>query len=195
MRRLLRYRPSAGVVLGFIALFVALSGTAAALSGVNVVFKDDIAPNAVGRSEILRGGVAKSEIARDSVGQSEAREDNDRGGGFTGKQINEATLGPVPKANGMTDWAVVASNGALVRSSNVNAAAKVQNPGRYQVTFNRNVAGCAYLATLGGTGNDFPIRGEIYVASQPGNANAVRVATRNANGNFADRPFHLAVSC
>jgi hypothetical protein len=81
------------MAVAFIALCIALGGTAAALEGQNGVFKDDLRANSVGRSEILRGGVGKPEIRADSVGQSEVIE-----GSMTGRQIREVSLGTVPQA-------------------------------------------------------------------------------------------------
>jgi hypothetical protein len=70
MRRIVR-RPSPAMVVAFIALLLALGGTATALRGSNTVFKDDIRRNAVGRSEILTNGVGKSEVRTNGVGKSE----------------------------------------------------------------------------------------------------------------------------
>jgi hypothetical protein len=78
-----RLRPSPATAIALIALFVSLGGTAAALSGSNTVFTDDIAndtrpagggnpaggltavdlrPNAVGQSEIAATAVRTAEI-------------------------------------------------------------------------------------------------------------------------------------
>jgi hypothetical protein len=103
MRRILR-RPSPAMVVAFIALVLAVTGTATALRGSNTVFKDDIARNAVGKSEIRRSAVGRSEAATNSIGKSEVRR-NAIGqselieGDVTGAQVNESTLGTVPSAN------------------------------------------------------------------------------------------------
>ena len=83
MRRIRRYRPTPSFVLAFIALSVALGGTATALPGFDSVTKDDI----------RKGAVGKSEVRVDSIGQSELIEDS-----ITGGQIIESTLGTVPNA-------------------------------------------------------------------------------------------------
>jgi hypothetical protein len=108
MSRILRRRPSPGTVIGFLALFVAMSGVSYGLAGSNTVFSDDIRRGAVGRSEIRTNGVrsaeirrnavSRSEVRRDAIGASEVRDDNDSGGGLTGLQINESTLAEVPSA-------------------------------------------------------------------------------------------------
>jgi hypothetical protein len=108
MSRILRRRPSPGTVIAFLALFVAMSGVSYGLAGTNTVFSNDIVRNAVGRSEIRtnavrsaeirRNAVGRSEIRTDAVTPSEVRDDTDNGGGLTGLQINEGTLGEVPSA-------------------------------------------------------------------------------------------------
>jgi hypothetical protein len=94
-----------------------------------------------------------------------------------------------------TSWAVVNTNGNLVRDFGVNAAARV-GLGLYRVIFNRNVTGCAYTATIGLAGRaGNPPSGEISVSGIHNNPNGVLVATYTSTGANADRPFHLAVHC
>jgi hypothetical protein len=92
-----------------------------------------------------------------------------------------------------TLWAVVDANGNLVRDLGANVSSRL-NVGVYEVRFNRDVTGCAYVATIGLPGQGNPPPGEISVASSP-NPNGVRVDTANNAGAPADRPFHLAVHC
>jgi hypothetical protein len=66
MRRLLRH-PSPGTVLAFIALVVALAGTATALPGRNQVKRDDIAANSVLSRHIRNGQVNSADIRNRSV--------------------------------------------------------------------------------------------------------------------------------
>jgi hypothetical protein len=185
MRRMLRRRPSPAMVIALIALFLGLGGTATALNGRNIIFSNDIAP----------GQVKKPDVGRDAVGKSEVIDDNNAGGGLSGFQINEGTLGEVPNAAGLTHWAVVESNGALSRGEGTTSSSRL-GTGRYQVLFNRAVSNCAYVATLGRTGSSNPPAGEIGVATLPGSAgNGVAVRTRASGGGLADRPFHLVVNC
>ncbi|MEE3919897.1 hypothetical protein V2I01_21165 [Micromonospora sp. BRA006-A] len=65
--------------------------------------------------------------------------------------------------------------------------------GMYQVAFDQDVAGAAYVGTVGpATANGLVPQGVITVAPRSGIANAVFVETHGASGH-ADRPFHLAV--
>jgi len=71
-----RLRPSPAMVVALIALFVALGGTAAALSGSNTVFTDDITDNQVYSADVRNdtlsgGGLAAADLKPSSVGTSE----------------------------------------------------------------------------------------------------------------------------
>jgi len=71
-----RLRPSPAMVIALIALFVSLGGTAAALSGSNTVFTDDITDNEVRTADVRNdtlsgGGLAAVDLKPSSVGTSE----------------------------------------------------------------------------------------------------------------------------
>jgi hypothetical protein len=90
-------------------------------------------------------------------------------------------------------WAVVRSGGALERQSGATDVDRT-GEGRYEVTFNRDVSDCAYVATIGNPTTGTPSAGEIGV-SQSNDTNAVLVRTRDSDGTFTDRAFHLALHC
>jgi hypothetical protein len=119
MRSILR-RPSPAMVVAFIALLLALTGTATALRGTNSVFKDDIAPNSVGKSEIRTGSVGKTEAARDSVGKLELREEGEVDGGLTGAHIVESSLATVPRASRATSANSASSANSLSSQRKLN---------------------------------------------------------------------------
>jgi hypothetical protein len=122
------------MVIALIALFVSLGGTAAALSGSNTVFSDDIADdtfnstegqgglvaadlrpnsvgasetasNSVGQSDIVTGGVSSSEIANSAVDADEIGE---------GVHLHTGTPVSVPGGgtpqNGSYDTGVASAN-------------------------------------------------------------------------------------
>jgi hypothetical protein len=91
-------------------------------------------------------------------------------------------------------WAVVAGDGTLTRKNGAASVTKL-GAGDYEVVFGGNVTACAYNATLGSGDTSDPPAGEVGVAQRSGNANAVRVLTRDSAGAAADRPFHLTVNC
>ena len=62
--------------------------------------------------------------------------------------------------------------------------------------FDADVRGCAYYATIGGpTAAAPPDNGQITVSGLGSNVNGVDIRTTGANGNDANKPFHLVVLC
>lgn len=114
---------------------------------------------------------------------------------YTKEQVDEALA---EKPNAL--WAVVGTDGTLVRGSPGATATQLFKPsvdGAYQVDFGTDVTGCALTASLGRTDSlDLnPAPGEIGTAYRSGNADAVFVKTYNSAGTAADRSFHLMVLC
>src|SRR4051794_21915688 len=60
-------RPSAAFVISCLALFVALSGSAVALQGVNRIKSDDIAPAAVKRSDLAPNAIGGINVENASL--------------------------------------------------------------------------------------------------------------------------------
>lgn len=88
-------------------------------------------------------------------------------------------------------WAVVNQNGTLARGSRVTAVTWL-GTGRYEVTFDRNVAGCAYIAT---TRNAYSQALGVYTASGHQSPKGVYIETKNQGGGLTDGPFNLLVAC
>ena len=176
MKRLARLRPSPAMVVALIALFVALGGSAYALT--------------ITGGSIVNGSVTAADIRNYTLTGKDMRKD-----GVGGVTIKESRLGPVPFADGLTHSAVVGPLGQFVRGRGVTSVARVANPGLYQVLFNRDVRGCVYNATIGDVGAGGPPGGQVTVGALASNANGVTVRTTNSNGDTANRPFHLLVSC
>jgi hypothetical protein len=177
MRKLIR-RPSPGAIIATVALFFALGGSAYGL----VITGHSIKNGTVTGGDIKNGSLASRDIKRDSVG---------------GRAIKESSLGEVPgstTAGGVFRQAVVLGTGALVRGRGTSSAARTAE-GRYQVIFDRDVRGCAYVATIGDAGTAAPAAGLVETSSLNSNINGVSLRTQNSAGNPADRPFHLIVSC
>jgi hypothetical protein len=104
MRRLFARRPKPAMVVAFIALVAALSGTAVALPGKNTVDSGDIKKGAVKSGDIARGAVTNSKVRNGTLTGGKLRNGTITGlkvGGdtLTGANINESTLGQVPSAN------------------------------------------------------------------------------------------------
>jgi hypothetical protein len=114
-------------------------------------------------------------------------------------EVRITTLeGEVAALLGQNQFAVVSAAGAIVRSSpGVTIEAHTAATGAYELTFNKNVTGCAYVATLGDTANGAPPVGEVSVSgdTDTDNTHDVFVQTANSAGVAADASFHLYVSC
>jgi len=93
------------------------------------------------------------------------------------------------------DFAVVSSAGALVRGSASAVSAVKNGTGIYAVSFNKDVTGCAYIATIGDPSNGIPSPGEITVNNIGGNDAVVDVHTYDSTGTGVDNSFHLSLSC
>jgi hypothetical protein len=122
-----KFRPSPAMVVALVALFVSLGGTAAALSGSNTVFSDDIdndtsnsptqgqgglvaadlRPSSVGTSEVAANSLGAGDLAPNSVGTSEVAD-----GSIGSSDLAPAVVGA--RAYGRVD-----SVNQLSRSKNV----------------------------------------------------------------------------
>lgn len=114
-------------------------------------------------------------------------------------QSDVATLQTdVTDLQGQNNWAVVSATGTVARS-NPSSGVTVDHvaTGQYEVTFAKDVSGCAYEATIGDTANAVPTQGEISVSGDvdSDSPNDVYVQTFNTSGTATDSPFHLYVSC
>ena len=167
--------PSPAMVVALTALFLTLGGSAYAL----VITGKSIRNGSVTGADIRNGSLAGRDVKRDSIG---------------GLTVKESRLGAVPQATGLTHHAVVTAQGVLARGRNVSSVARTA-AGRYQVIFDRDVRGCAYVTTVGDAGAAAPPEGQASTSALATNANAVAIRTESSNGNPADRPFHLILSC
>jgi hypothetical protein len=127
MSRIFRRRPSPSMVVAFIALCVALAGTATALPGRGRVTADDIKraavrsthikSRAVQSKHVKSRAVTRSKIARRAVGSSEVGQD-----ALTGENIVESSLGTVSSASNAT-------NAGRVNGRSVEKFSFVAGPG------------------------------------------------------------------
>ncbi len=167
------------MAVALLALFMAMGGSAYAL----VITSGSIKNNTIRGVDVRNGGLLGKDVRADGLG---------------GRAIKESTLGPVPSAalaSGGTHFAVVNAGGQQVRARGTTSAARTAE-GRYQVIFDRDVRGCAYYATIGGpTAAAPPDNGQITLSALGANVNGVDIRTTGANGNDANKPFHLLVLC
>lgn len=91
-------------------------------------------------------------------------------------------------------WAVVNGSGSIARGAGTTSSGRL-GAGVYEVIFNQNVQNCVYVASVGDSAEGTGTSGAATTARRAGNANGVRVETRNLAGAAADRAFHLIVVC
>ncbi len=173
MSKLKGKRPSPAMIVAFVALAVALGGTAIAAQNIN-------------------GGAIKKQ----TIGGGKLKPKT-----LTGFQINTNKLGVVPAARraSHTYWAVVnnpagVGNAALARSSDAGITA-TEGGGAVTVAFPVNVSGCANVASRNNAGTTPPGAGFAQTNTSPANASAIEVRTRDEKGAPEDADFHLIVVC
>jgi hypothetical protein len=174
LRKLMKKRPSAAMVVAIVALVAALGGTAYAAGQIN--------GNSIQKQSIGGGKLKKHTL--------------------TGYQVNTAKLGEVPLARRTTHtfWAVVHNpagqgNATLSRVSDNGAISAVEAGGAVTVIFPINVSDCANIAGRNNDGTSTPVAGYAQTNISPANPNAIEVHTRNAKGDNEDSDFNLAVIC
>jgi hypothetical protein len=228
MERFTRRKPSPAMVVALISLFVSLSGVAWAANTVdssdvvdNSLLSRDLKDNeAVKTADVVNdtttgGGLTAPDLRAGSVGTSEVVNDS-----LTGADIAESTLGIVPNANQLDGkdstafatnlWAVAGfgtptvsnpTGWQLFRSHGATATTRLQS-GEFAVTFNRNITGCAYVASGGDTadGGTPPQFASVRQRNATSNPNDVVVNTYTSGSTTFSDPglgdgFHLAVFC
>jgi hypothetical protein len=194
--------PSPAMVIALVALFVALGGSAYALT----VTGANIRNGSITAADVKNRSLTGRKFQLNSIGGNAIKPSALKTGSFpgrvlqtgsiTGSQSNESTLAPVPQATGAQYQAVVNGAGQLVSGRGIasNGVART-GTGTYQITFDRAVGPCGFSATLADSTGGAPPVGLIGAATTGANPNAVQVLTSNAAGQPTDQPFHLILSC
>ena len=184
MSRRSRRHPSPSLVISLVDLFVSLGGASYAVTQIGT---SQIKNGAVTGKKIRNSTIRSRDVRKNSLGPHAIAERKLRVG-FAGFAGNSATTG------GFSQFAVVGANGLFARGRGVSSTVRT-GEGRYQVIFNGNVRGCAYVASLGVIGATPPGAGEVSTSSLASNVNGVFVRTFNSNGAPGDHWFLLLVSC
>jgi hypothetical protein len=193
------------MVVASVALLVALGGTSvAAVVNVpdnsvgtakiknNAVTAPKIASNAVQSAKIAGNAVNSSKIANGTIQPGDLSA-SAKTAGPAGPQGPPGPAGP-PGAAAAAGWASIDANGTLVRNKGA-ASAQKNSTGQFQVIFNQDVTGCAYLATSGGPGTSSSVA-DVGVGQLANVPAGVRVTVLNAaTGTLQDTPFFVAVFC
>jgi hypothetical protein len=91
-------------------------------------------------------------------------------------------------------WAVVDNAGTLIRGNGATSAASFGS-GSFEVIFNKNVTGCAFIGSIGLPGSSGSTGGQIGLVGRSGNPNGVFISTFNLTGTATALGFHLMVVC
>jgi hypothetical protein len=168
--------PSPAMVVAVIALFSSLGGVSYGL-----------AKGSINGREVRNKSLTGKDMRTDSVG---------------GRVVKESDLGQVPSsalANqtiGVTHFAAVNNEGVPIAARGVLNSFATSGDGDYRVTFDKTINTCAYMATIVSAGPVAgALRGQIGVGLSNADPRALQVQTTNAQGQPAQRPFHVAVLC
>jgi hypothetical protein len=193
MSRILRRRPSPSMVVAFIALCVALAGTATALPGRARVKADDISRAAVRSTHIKSRAVqskhlkaravTRSKIARRAVGSSEVGQD-----ALTGTNVVESSLGTVPNASNASN----ATNAGRVNGRSVEKFAFVAGPGA-AATNVLSLSGLTLIAACN-AGPALSVSATTSVSGAFIHSSGVRQAVPDAAFYVADDAFNIGDS-
>ena len=160
-------RPSPAMLVAIVALFVALGGT-----GYGALS---------GKDKKRVKAIVDREIAAKASGLTVA---------------NANALGGAPAGEFQKRlWAVVRSDGTLARG--VGAVSSSGVAGNYEVKFNRDITGCAFGVTIGGSADASESFGiaEAQITSLTNGRDSVTVFTESDSGGLTNRGFHLIVDC
>jgi hypothetical protein len=114
MRRFLSRRPSPAMIVGFMALVIALSGTAGALPGINSVDSGDIKNGQVKRKDIGKNAVNGRKVANRSLTGKDVKDESLTPADFSGSvQGPKGDKGATGDAGEAVAYANVLANGTL----------------------------------------------------------------------------------
>lgn len=187
MRNLRRLAPSPAMVVALVALFVALgSGAYAAVElGKNTVGTAQLKPGAVRSGDLAANAVVSSRIKNGQVLTQDLR-----AGAVTREKL---------AATERVQWAVVKSDGTVVRSSGdlaADPAVTRASTGRYTVKFAGDVSGCAWVAS---TSSDATTNQGYAEVQRNGTATSeLIVLTSRPEGGVSvarDLDFQVIVAC
>lgn len=212
LRRRLTRRLSYANVVATLALFAALGGSSYAAV--------KLAPSSVGNKELRNGAVTSQKVKKGSLqardfkpGQLPRGAAGPQGSnGGAGPQGAPGVQGPAGPKGDKGDagqaatalWARIKSDGTLLAGSGVTAVTR-SGIGKYRVTFDRSLDGCAYVGSADTYGNGFEPLSRTISVHQSNSTNLFVESTTPgrtvSNGvihqDWADPvdKFYLAVFC
>lgn len=193
MLRTVRSKLSYANVISSFALFIALGGSAYAVT---------LPRNSVGSAQLRSRSVGASELKTNAVTSRAIRNRSIQTADLTPSaraalRGNAGPAGPPgpPGPAGTTYRAAVPSGGG-VEVGNATSASHQGGTNEYAVAFTRDLAGCVATATLAAVQSgpivDQPQAGRITVSLS---GSTVLVKTYSADGTPAEQPFNVIVAC
>ncbi len=182
-------------VISTLCLFLLLGG-GAAYAAIHLP-KNSVGPKQLRKHSITPQKLAKAtrqQFAGAPGPQGPKGAKGDRGAtgkqGATGKTGAQGPKGDAG-APATALWAVVSSEGKLVHKSQAAVSSKPLGAGIYEVTFDRNVSGCAFTATVTN------VASAILAEPRENVPNAAYVIVSSLDGTHeaVNRQFNLAVFC
>jgi hypothetical protein len=186
MKAVRRRRISPALVVAGAALLIALGDTGWA------TVSQLVPRNSVGPAQLRNNAVTSAKIRNGQIRLADLHRTARRPGprGLRGPAGAAGAPGVVTRL-----WAVMNGSGSISRGAGTTSAGRL-GAGVYEVVFNQNVQNCVYVASVGDPAEATGTNGAATVARRAGNANAIRVETRNLGaGGLADRAFHVIVVC
>ena len=180
-----RFRISPALVVASAALLVALGETGWA------TVSQALPRNSVGTAQLRTNAVTSAKIRNGQIRLADLHRTARR----PGPRGPRGLTGPAGPPGAVTRlWAVVNSSGSIARGAGTASAGRL-GAGVYEVIFGQNVTNCVFVASVGDAAEGTGTNGAATVTRRAGNANGVRVETRNLQNALADRAFHLIVVC
>ncbi len=178
--------PSPAMVVACLALLVALGGTS--IAAVKVL----VPRNSVGSLQVIDHSLLAKDFRTPPKGPIGPAGTAGPAGpaGAAGAAGAAGPAGPAGAAAAKT-WAVVKSDGTIVRQSGVTSVSHTST-GRYTIGFGSDISGCAWLATPSNTTSG--TLSDVEIVTNSDTNTTVRVATSFSDA-AADEPFAIAAFC
>jgi hypothetical protein len=147
-----------------------------------------IADGAVGTGELADGAATTAKLADGAVASAKLADGAVTTAKIAPGGVDESRLAAALAAR-YPIWAQVGADGSLVRGRGAVAATRVTDPGVYRVTFDRDIAGCAFAAQRLATA------GETSVLPDPGDTTRLLVGIHDSAGADENQAFNLVGAC
>ena len=190
-----RGAPYVAIAISILALLVATTSASYAVV--------KLAKNSVGTAQLKKGAVTSKKVKDGTLQARDFRAGVLRTGpqglpGVDGVDGVDGIQGPpgLPGAPAVSYWAVVQSDGTLVRSSADTAVSTtVIDLGVFVVDFGTDITGCSFTGAIATPSTTPQPAGVLTLAVRNGNVEGVYVETMNLAGTLTAKGFHVQVAC